>query len=220
MFNVHLPAAALLTAVALFATQAPALAQDAHHPPGAGAQATPAPAPAPQAGQTMPGGQGMMGMMGGQGMMGQGGMMGGQGTPGQGMMGGQPSMMEHHRMMMGMMGRGMSMGMTDHIEGRIAFLRAELKITTLQQQPWDGFAEALRANAKKHGELHGAGMVGSATLQQRLAQREKSLAARLDGLRGMNAAYDRLAAVLNDEQKKLAEELIPPHVGLMPGMMM
>ena len=45
--------------------------------------------------------------------------------------------------MMGMMGRGgmMSMMMGDHIEGRIAFLKAELKITDVQMLQWNAFAD-------------------------------------------------------------------------------
>jgi predicted lipid-binding transport protein (Tim44 family) len=44
--------------------------------------------------------------------------------------------------MMGMMGRGgmMSMMMGDRIEGRIAFLKAELKITDVQMPQWNAFA--------------------------------------------------------------------------------
>lgn len=170
----------------------PALADDAHHPPEATPQATPAPAPspAPQTGR---------GMMGGQGMMGQG-------------------MMGHHQMMMGMMG---SMGgMTGHVEGRIAFLRTEIKIANNQQDAWNGFAEAMRANAKKLAEARSGGMMaGPATLLERFEQQEKQLAARAEGLRGLKASYGRLAAVLSDEQKKLAEQLIPPHIGMMGGMM-
>jgi hypothetical protein len=44
--------------------------------------------------------------------------------------------------MMGMM------GMADHIEGRIAFLKAELKITDTQLTQWNEFADVLRANAR------------------------------------------------------------------------
>ena len=56
--------------------------------------------------------------------------------------------------MMGMMGRGTDgMATIDRIEGRIAFLRAELKITDAQADAWNGFADALRTNARKLAEV-------------------------------------------------------------------
>lgn len=65
-----------------------------------------------------------------------------------------------------MMGPGMMMGpgtmpmigMMDparHVEGRLAFLRAELKITEAQTPQWNAFTDALRANAKRMGDLMG-----------------------------------------------------------------
>ena len=59
--------------------------------------------------------------------------------------------------MMGMMGRGMDgMATIDRVEGRIAFLRAELKITDAQADAWNGFADALRTNARKLAEVRAA----------------------------------------------------------------
>ena len=53
-----------------------------------------------------------------------------------------------------MMGGGMGgMATIDRVEGRIAFLRAELKITDAQADAWNGFADALRTNAKKLAEV-------------------------------------------------------------------
>ncbi len=220
----RLSVAAFVAGLVVAAIGAPAVAEDAHHPPGAATQA--APAPAQQSGQGMMGGQG--GMMSGQGMMGGQGMPGGSGMMGQGMMGGQQGMMDHHRMMMGMMGGGGMMGMamsgmTDRVEGRIAFLRAELKIAANQTEAWNRFADALRASAKKLSELRAAAPKAGdspATLEQKLDRQVQMLAARTDGARAVSAGYAGLAKVLTDEQKKLAEELIPPHAGLMAGMMM
>jgi hypothetical protein len=88
----------------------------------------------------------------------------------QGMMGAMPMMntmsgmpMMHMGMMMG---PGSGMSTIDHIEGRIAFLRAELKITDAQMSAWNAFADALRANAKKLGEVRAAMMSGSGAKQQ------------------------------------------------------
>jgi hypothetical protein len=164
----------------------PALADDEHHPD------------APPVTRTMPGSQGMPDMMRMMQMM---GMMGQSGSAG-----------------MSTMGMPMQM-MTEHIEGRIAFLRAELKIAPAQTAAWDEFAEALRANAKRMSGMSGmAGQMGSATptLSQRAAGEERLLEARLEGIRKMRGALDRLYAVLTDEQKKQAEGLMPPHLGMMP----
>jgi hypothetical protein len=166
--------------------------------------------PSPAAGATQPSGPGGQGTMGGgmmhmmhmMGMMGQGGHgMMGQGGPG--MMGGMAGM--HARMM------------TEHVEGRIAFLRAELKITPAQAPAWDRFAEALRTNAKKLSE-HASARPGATqpALPDRVEHEEHRLAARLDGIRAIKAALSPLYAALSEEQKKLAERLVPHHVGLMP----
>src|SRR5690349_20411143 len=88
----------------------------------------------------------------------------GPGSPGASppMMLGMPSeMMEMMQMMrrlhsgamsrMALMGGPSGMmtgGPLSNIEGHIAFLKAELKITEPQQKAWDGFADALRTNAK------------------------------------------------------------------------
>ena len=116
--------------------------------------ATGAAAYAQQSPQSMPGSQ-MHGPMSGQGMMMGPGMMG------TGMMG--PGMMP----MMGMMDPGR------HIEGRIAFLKTELRITEAQSPQWNAFADALRATAKRMSEqwagmmpgtMMGSGTMGSGTM--------------------------------------------------------
>lgn len=45
--------------------------------------------------------------------------------------------------MMGMMNGG------QHVEGRLAFLKTELKITSAQEAVWDDYAKALRTNAQQ-----------------------------------------------------------------------
>jgi hypothetical protein len=204
-----------LAAALLFATvsssswaQSPA-DHDIHHPDQKEAQ------PAPS--QSQPG---MMGpdMMGGaQGMMGRGGMMGGD--------------MANMMQMMGMMSQrgaetgcaGMSgMATIDHVEGRIAFLRTELKITDAQASAWNAFADALRANAKSLAEVRASMMPQQGAAPQtsvdRLTLQEKWLSARLDGTRAIKSALTNLIAGFSDDQKKAADELLAPHMGMM-GMM-
>jgi hypothetical protein len=122
---------------------------------------------------------------------------------------------------MGMMGRSMGgMATIDRIEGRIAFLRAELKITEAQADSWNGFADALRANAKKLAEVRASMMTkpGEAppvsTLAGRLEQQEQWLAARLDGTKAMKSAFVKLNELLSDDQKKTANDLLAPHLGM------
>ena len=104
----------------------------------------------------------------------------------------------------------------DHVEGRIAFLRAELKITGAQSSAWNAFADALRANAKVLGELRGsmAGS-GSETLLDRVTWQEKWLSARLEATRAMKSALVDLAGSFSDEQRKIADDLLAPNMGMM-----
>jgi hypothetical protein len=132
------------------------------------------------------------------------------------------------RMMRGMrmMGPGTSgMSTIDRVEGRIAFLRAELKITDAQASAWNAFADALRTNAQKLGQVRAsmmpqpsAAQPQAPTLAERLDLQERWLLARLEGTRAIKAAFTTLYGTLSDEQKKTADELLAPHMG-MTGMM-
>jgi LTXXQ motif family protein len=206
-------ASMIATALMLAATTAVASAQaptagDPHHPPQS---ATPAPAPA-QPPTPQPG----MGMMGDMPMMNMMGRM-------RDMMGGMPMMNTMPMMrMMEMMGLGMAA--TDRIEGRIAFLRAELNITEAQASAWNAFADAMRTNAKKLREVRAsmmpqadAGQQQALTMAERLDQQERWLVARLEGTRALKSAVTNLYGTLSEDQKKTANELLAPQMGM--GMM-
>jgi hypothetical protein len=201
-------AAALAVAALTTPTWAQSPAEHDSHHPSDSAQPAPVPAnPAPQ------GGMGNMPMMA--------------------MMNDMKNMMNSMSMMkstgvmqeMGMMGPGMDgMSTIDHIEGRIAFLRTELKVTDAQAGAWNGFADALRTNAKKLAEVQASMMSGvggaqaqASTLTDRLDLQEKWLSARLDGTRLMKSAFAKLSETLSDDQKKTANDLLAPHMGM--GMM-
>jgi hypothetical protein len=202
----------LLVTAALLAT-APAFAQqDAHHPDAAGqapSAAAPARAQPPQGQPEMPGM-----------------------TPGYsagGPMGGMMQMMEmmHRGDMMGammsrswMMPMPAMMGMADHTEGWLAFLRTELRITDAQKPSWDKFAEAVHANAKAMAERPGTMMMtqpGSAlaSLPARLAAGEEALAAQLEAVHRLKAGAEPLYAVLTDGQRKTFDELTAAPRGMM-----
>jgi hypothetical protein len=57
----------------------------------------------------------------------------------------------------------------------------------------------------------GAGQQG---LVDRLALQEKWLAARLEGTRAIKSSLTNLIGTLSDEQKKTADELLAPHMGM------
>ena len=156
----------------------------------------------------------------------------GSGTMGSGTMG--PGMMSSGMMGSGMMGQGGSaagedgigmMGATmgaRHVEGRIAFLKTELKITAAQERLWRAVADVMRAEAGAGTTMPGPAAAAdtNSTLPQRLAAREKFLSGRLDNLRKYRAAVEPLYAALNDEQKRTANELMGIGGGMMGNAMM
>ena len=204
-----------LAALLLATASSPSFAQAAGHDHGQAQKDAPA-TQQPTAPQWQGGGSPKTGMMGGGGMMNH--------------MGGKMPMMDMMKKM-GMMrhgggagaGGGMGMATIDHVEGRIAFLRAELKITDAQSAAWNAFADALRTNAKSLGEVRSSimsGMAGSEqpSLVERFALQEKWLSARLEGARAIKSPLVYLMAALSEDQKKLADELLAPHMGVMAMM--
>jgi hypothetical protein len=179
--------------LASFLLAAPVHAQtdaqhDGHHP---GQTETTAPAPA----ATQPGGPGipMMNMMGGG--MDMAGMM---------------------RVMRSCMGGSDDAGAFDRIEGRIAFLRAELRITDTQATAWNTFADALRAHAQKLRQTSASDrsvQPNGPVLLDQLDRQERWLSARTEGVRAIRAALTPLFGLLSDEQKKTADELLGAHFG-------
>lgn len=135
------------------------------------------------------------------------------GMKGGGMMGGDMSRM------MAMMHGGMMGDMPlKHIEGRLAFLKVELKITATQEPQWTKFADVVRSTAKNAEAAKPPMMQGSmkpSTAPERLARYEKTLTARLETVRTLKAAVDPLYASLGEEQKKTADELMIGPMGIM-----
>jgi hypothetical protein len=140
--------------------------------------------------------------------MSHGGMMMGPGG-GMAMMGGSSGM--------GMMGM---MGMADHVEGRIAFLKAELKIAEDQMSQWNAFADALRANAEMCATMIQGGMMNqdsvSTSALDRLDRMEMMMSGMLEAVKGTRAALAPLYAVFPEEQRKVADQLIRGPMGMGP----
>jgi len=125
---------------------------------------------------------------------------------------------------MGMWGNGRggrsSDWMLDRMEGRLAFLKAELKITDAQTAAWTQLAEAVRTAAKHHNErMKGvfAGEQRSKTLPERVEAQEQFMSIRLEEIKMIKTAVKMLYATLSDEQKKEADEMVIPMVGMMGG---
>jgi LTXXQ motif family protein len=141
---------------------------------------------------------GMMGMMGGGcpmiGMMGHGHM--GQGGWG------DSSWFRGHA------GRQPKMGAM--VEGRTAYLKGELNITTAQQVAWDAYASAISARVSLMQGMHEgmAATMQKGTALQRMDARISGMEAMLESLKAMKPATAGLYAVLSDEQKSIADELI------------
>lgn len=111
-----------------------------------------------------------------------------------------------------------STAVIDHVEGRIAFLRAELRITEAQADAWNAFAASLRDNVKRLGEARIAAHGATATapgLEQELASQEQWLSARLEGVRAIRAAFGPLYKALSVDQQKSADELLRTQIGMM-----
>jgi hypothetical protein len=134
-----------------------------------------------------------------------------------------PGMMGYGRPGPGMMrwngaGQTMCNDMAGHIEGRLAFIKAELKITPAQEALWTTYAAAARDNANTmlaRCTAMTAQRNSSVSLPDRLDQNEQLMAARLNALRAANAALKPLYAALSDSQKKSADELLSSPMGTM-----
>ena len=153
-------------------------------------------------------GSGMMHHDGGMNMgsesggMGHGGMMG--------------HSMEHGA---GMMGHMMMCHMSEHVEGRLAYAKAELKITDAQLRQWNAFADAFRGSAQKMGQYcaamgdHGDHEAPVGVIEH-LGKMEQHMTTHLDAVRAVKAAAEPLFKTLTDEQKKTANELLMGLMGM------
>jgi len=130
----------------------------------------------------------------------------------------QAGMMEIMRPMM--TGRGGMAMPSEYVEGRIAYLRAELKITdasTASTAPWNAFADAMRADAAAMKAVHEGmakdGMPGS--LPERLATQQKTMSAHMGMLERMEAGAEPLYAALSGEQRTLLDQMMASPIGMM-----
>jgi hypothetical protein len=110
-------------------------------------------------------------------------------------------------------GQAMMCQMDEHIDGDLAYLKAELKITEAQAAQWNIFAQAFRAEREKRARhckeaLEHAREMRSASLLDTVKMAEDQLALRLDSLRAMKVAIQPLYESLSKEQKKTADQVM------------
>lgn len=129
----------------------------------------------------------------------------------------RPGQFAHHR----------QMGGVDRVEGRIAFLKAELKLTDAQNSLWEPVAKAMRDQSaalktlrdqRPQRDQADRERDRTLTAPEALARRDdmiamqtKMLAARADGQKQFTAAFTKLYAQLSDEHKKTADSLLTWH---------
>ena len=98
------------------------------------------------------------------------------------------------------------------VEGRIAFLKAELKITPTQETQWQQVAAAMRENAKALDQTTSARQNRtSLDAVQRLELREQFAKVRADNDARLLAAFKPLYASLSPEQQQTANQLVGAH---------
>jgi hypothetical protein len=116
-------------------------------------------------------------------------------------------------------GRAMCNAIGGHIEGRLAYLKAELKITDAQEPLWKAYAAAARDNGTAMLAHCNAMMsrrdAPTASLPDRLDQHVQFMAAQLDAVRAMSTALKPLYAALSDSQKQTADQLFWSPMGMM-----
>lgn len=124
-----------------------------------------------------------------------------------------------------MMGQGWQEGMLERIDGRLAFLKTELKITEAQKAAWNELATTIRDTAETHNALM-RGMMADMQggeffkkpLPERLTIRLTHMESRIEQIKGVQASVGKLYAVLDDSQKKVADEIALPMMGMGRGM--
>jgi len=129
-----------------------------------------------------------------------------------------PMMQMMEKMMRGQMsssaGGGAMSGpadVTERLEGRIAFLKAELQISDKQLAGWTNLAEALRASRQHLLEARKMLVMDDRTSGgERLEHYERHLSERLEAIKSARSAFTRLYASLSDTQKQTADAILLP----------
>ena len=119
----------------------------------------------------------------------------------------------------GMMGQGQREGQRGHgrwsnpaaaVEGHLAALKVELKITPDQEQAWQAFTAKAKQQADtmiaRRTQMVAQATAANLTAPERLAQRTANMKQGLASMESMTAAVTDLYGVLTPEQKALADK--------------
>ena len=101
------------------------------------------------------------------------------------------------------------------VDGRIAFLKAELKIAPAQETQWEQVATAMRENANALDPVISTAREQRGTMDavQRLTMREQFAKVRAENDARLLTAFKPLYASLSPEQQQIANNLVTPHHG-------
>jgi len=111
-------------------------------------------------------------------------------------------------------GPGAAREHVEHIDGRVAYLKAELKITPAQEAEWGAVEKVMRENAAERMTLRqqfDADKDKPATAVDRLARREAVAEARAKSIRAFATAFKSLYDHMSDDQRKVADGLFQRH---------
>lgn len=97
------------------------------------------------------------------------------------------------------------------VAGRIAFLKAELKITPQQEAQWNKVAEAMRVNAKAIDAARAQKAEGPQTAVQALEGRNRFADTMAKNTERMLTAFRPLYQNLSPDQQKMADEILAEH---------
>jgi vacuolar-type H+-ATPase subunit H len=116
-----------------------------------------------------------------------------------------PSEARHHEMGRMMPGK--------FVDGRIAFLKAELKITPAQETQWQQVEAAMRENAKALDQTMTTARQNRTDMDavHRLELREQFAKVRAENEARLVAAFKPLYASLSPEQQQMANQLVGAH---------
>ena len=101
----------------------------------------------------------------------------------------------------------------EHIDGQLAYIKAELKITPAQEAQWNVFANVFREDKEKQAHnCHRAPeqnrQMMAASLPDSMNLKAQHLTEQLDSLRKLEAAVQLFYDSLSKDQKKVADEIM------------
>jgi protein CpxP len=92
------------------------------------------------------------------------------------------------------------------IDSRLADLKAQLKITPVQESAWQAFTGAAKQQATSMQALRAQMQGGTGTAPERMGQRTELMQQRSAAMTTMTDAFNALYAVLTPEQKAIADQ--------------